>query len=326
MKIFDQFNQCPSAVRFFLERGKLLLCRCRLGGDWQIGFALVPGHGVWRGGRDVRVQSACAVERCSYIGADVFRANVLFKLGLFHELGGLWRSAAQDQSPAGSMDAIGQIFQSANSGGVNRGHVAQANDDDGGQLRNALYQFIHLVGGAKQEWPVDAENGDVRRNFLVLQDVNASLFHICVGNLGDGCGVGDFSDEDQSSHDHAGLNRYGEIGENSKEERCRPCAGFKARELQQFRDFRPLAHVVRNHQQDCRQHGKWNVTGQRRGENDNRQKSERMNHACYGGFGAGSNVGGRARDCAGGGQSTNKRREEVCEALSNQFDIGIVLF
>ena len=66
------------------------------------------------------------------------------------------------------------------------------------------------------------------------------------------------------------------------------------------------------------------VAGQRRGEQQHAQQSERVDHARDGSLRAGADVGRRAGDGAGGRQAAEHRRNDVGDALADQFDIGIV--
>ena len=95
------------------------------------------------------------------------------------------------------VQAVGQVFNGLQAGGINSGHIAQAKDYHGRQFVNALQEFGELVGGAKQEWPMDADDGGVIGNVLVLQDVDAAVVDVIRGHLGNrGC-RGDFADEQQ---------------------------------------------------------------------------------------------------------------------------------
>ena len=107
--------------------------------------------------------------------ADVPRADVLFKFGLMHQTGGLFTRAAEDQAAAGGMHGIGQLFESLQAGSVDGRHVAETQHEDGRQLRKSLDHLVNLIGSAKKKRSVDAEDGHVRRNFLVLQDVHLSF-------------------------------------------------------------------------------------------------------------------------------------------------------
>ena len=54
------------------------------------------------------------------------------------------------------------------------------------------------------------------------------------------------------------------------------------------------------------------------------QQRERVNHAGDWGARAGANVGGGAGDGAGGRNAAEERRDDVGDALRDQFDVGVV--
>ncbi len=194
----------------------------------------------------------------------------------------------------------------------------------GGRRRDAGENFVDLVGGAEKKWAVDAEDGDVVRDYLVLQDVGVAVLHVFVGDGGNGGGFGDFADENEGGEDHAGFDGDGEVGENGEGESDQPDADIERRELQQLRDFFPFAHVVRNHQQDGGEYGERDEPRERGGKENDCQQGESVNHSGYWGFRAGTNVGGGAGDGSGSGQAAEEGRDNIGDALGHEFDIGIV--
>ena len=116
-----------------------------------------------------------------------------------------------------------------------------------------------LVGRAKQERSVNAEDGGVVGNVFVLQDVDAAVFDIVVGDLRDGGGVGDAADEEQSGEDHSGFDGDGEVGEDGERERDQPDADVGLGQLEELRDLAPLAHVVGHDHQNSGEHRHGNV-------------------------------------------------------------------
>ncbi len=116
-----------------------------------------------------------ALQRHGNARADVPCADMLFKFGLMHQAGGLLARSAQNEAAAGVVHRIRQLFEGLQSGGVDGRHVAQSQHNDGRQRRNLADHFFDLIGGAKKKWSVDAEDGHVRRNFLVLQDVHLAF-------------------------------------------------------------------------------------------------------------------------------------------------------
>ena len=123
-----------------------------------------------------------------------------------------------------------------------------------------------FVGRAEQERSVDAEDGDVVGDVFVLQDVDAAVFDVIVGDLRDGRGGGDAADEEQRGQHHSGLHRDGQVGEHGQRKGHQPHADVGLGQLQQRRNLVPLAHVVGHDHQDAGQHGHGNEARQRRGK------------------------------------------------------------
>src|SRR5208283_2749758 len=59
---------------------------------------------------------------------DVFASNLFDEIRSGEEAGGLSASAAKQEGAAGFAQAFGENFKGVESGGVKRGHVAQAQD------------------------------------------------------------------------------------------------------------------------------------------------------------------------------------------------------
>ena len=98
-------------------------------------------------------------------------------------------------------------------------------------------------------------------NLLVLKDVQASRFEIFACDLGD-CGCrGDIPDINQHRQNHSHFDCHREIGKDGQQQCDQPHYNFQLAEAQQFGNLLPLAHVVRDDEQDCREHGQRNELG-----------------------------------------------------------------
>jgi len=93
------------------------------------------------------------------------------KLRLAHRAGRLCRRAANHQRPSLLPQILGQLFDRAQAGPINGGHVPAAQDDNRRQRLRLCRDVVELVGRSKQKRPVDAKDRDVIGNRLVLQDV-----------------------------------------------------------------------------------------------------------------------------------------------------------
>ncbi len=124
------------------------------------------------------------------------------------QLCGLLAGPAEDQGALAGVQGLGDFFQGEEPGGVEGGHVAQAQDDHRRQLVQVLGDDGKFVGGAEQERSMDAEDGGIVRDVFVLENVHASVFDVVVGDLRDGGGRGDAADEEQRGQNHSGFDGY----------------------------------------------------------------------------------------------------------------------
>src|ERR1700681_4419678 len=182
------------------------------------------------------------------------------------QLCGLLAGPAEDQGALAGVQGLGDFFQSEDAGGIEGGHVAQAQDDHRRQLVQVLGDDGKFVGGAEQERSVDAEDGGIVRDVFVLENVHASVFDVVVGDLRDGGGRGNAADEEQRGQNHSGFDGYSKIRENGQGEGDQPNADVGLCKFQQLRNLAPLAHVIGDDQQDSGQRGHGDVAHQRRGE------------------------------------------------------------
>src|SRR5260370_6566411 len=265
-----------------------------------------------------------AAEGGLHVGADIFRAHYFFELGLMNQAGGLFARYGENEGSIVGVKLTGNFLDGEKSGGIKCSHVAKTQNHHRRQRVQVLSDRVDFVGGAKQKRSVDAEDGGIVRNVLVLEDVHAAVFDVLVGDLGNGWGGGNAADEKKCSEDHAGFNSNGEVGEDGECESDEPDADVGFRELQQLRDLAPLSHVVGDDQENPCEHGQRHVPNQGRGEKQNAEQREGVNHARDRRLSARPNIGGGAGDGAGGGQSAQHGRDDVGHALADQFDVGIV--
>src|SRR5258706_13217931 len=260
-----------------------------------------------------------AAESGLHVVANIFRTHDFFELGLMNQARGLLARATENQSPIASVQLAGNFFDCEQSGGIQSGHVAQAEDDYERQRAQILGGGIDFVGGAEQERSVNAEDGGVVRNVFILENVHAAVFHILVGDLGNRGGGGNAADEKQSGEDHTGFNGDGEVGEDGESEGHEPDADVGFGELEQLRNFAPLAHIVGDDHKNSSEHGQRHVANQRRCEEQDAQQSEGVNHARDRRLSARADVGGGAGGGAGGGGSPKHGRNGIGHPRAEQL-------
>ncbi len=121
--------------------------------------------------------------------------------------------------------------------------------------------------------------------------MDPAVFNVILSDARDGRCPGNFTNEGERSENHADFHRESEIRHDG-ESQC----------------FFPVAHVVRNHEQNSGQCGQGHVFDEWRGENQNCEKGEGVNHARDGRFCARTDVCCCASDGAGRRQAPEQWR------------------
>ena len=104
---------------------------------------------------------------------------------------------------------------------------------------------------------MDPENRRVVGNVLVLQNVDATVFDILVGDLRNcGC-VRDTRDEEQCGENHSSFDCDRKICKHREPKGHQPNADVGLGQLEQLRNFAPFAHVVCDDHQDPCQRCHW---------------------------------------------------------------------
>ena len=171
---------------------------------------------------EVLLDFAGAGEGFLHVGQNIFRANALKKVGSGEELRRLIARATHEEHLAGFVQTLREAFKSVDAGGVERGHVAEAENDDVTKLAEVVGGFGKLLRGSEEEGPVDAEDGDVGWDVLVLKDVSLPVAEIVARDRSDRGGFSDAVDVEQRSERHAHADGDGEIGKHGESKRREP--------------------------------------------------------------------------------------------------------
>jgi hypothetical protein len=131
---------------------------------------------------EVGLELADAGEGGLYVGEHVLRAYVVEEVGAGDDVLGLVAGAAEEEGSAGFMEAGVELLEGVEAGGVEGGHVAQAEDDDVAEGVEVAGGFGQLFGGAEEEGAVDAEDADVGGNLFVLKDMRLAVAEIFGGD------------------------------------------------------------------------------------------------------------------------------------------------
>ena len=164
----------------------------------------------------LRVQLFRSLQSFFHAAANIFRPHVLLELSLLHQSRRLFARTAQDESSAGAVHHVRKFFQGLQSGGVDCGHIPQAQNHDRRQFLDLREDFFNLVGRTEKKWPVNAENRHLGWDFLVLQDVRVAFANIFLRHLGDSRCRGNLADEHQRSEYHPHLYSNRQIREHGQ--------------------------------------------------------------------------------------------------------------
>ena len=125
---------------------------------------------------------------------------------------------------------------------------------------------------------MNAQDGNVGRNFPVLQNVRLSFAQIFLGHRFDGCRLRNAVDVEQRRERHAHAHSDGEVGHHRQPKGHRPYRNIGLRHPEHAADFAPLAHVPRDDKQDGGERRQRNETRQRGGDEEDGEQGEGVNH------------------------------------------------
>src|SRR3569623_949876 len=98
------------------------------------------------------------------VGLDVFATDMIEEAGVLQEFRGLLHGSAEQECATRVGEALGEGLDGVRACGVDRGHIAQAQDDDGREgldVRGCVDEFLRC---AEEEWAVYAEERHVGWN------------------------------------------------------------------------------------------------------------------------------------------------------------------
>src|SRR5438876_9409326 len=212
-------------------------------------------HGGWR--RETPLLGSCRgsgfelleyflspAQGMLHICANVLVSNHVLKLRLMNDPQRLFSRSTEDQRTACGMKLFCDFLQGKEASCVDGGHVAQAQDHHWRQFVNIFSDDGNLIGGTEQKWPVNAEDGRVIRNVLVLKDVYTAIFDIVIRDLRYSSCTRHAADEQQRSQYHPGLDRNCKISKHRQRESHEPHTDIRFGKFQQLGNFAPLTHVV----------------------------------------------------------------------------------
>ena len=146
---------------------------------------------------------------------------------------------------------------------------------------------------------------------------------------GQGGGVGQFAhalDEQPGGQQQAHPDRQHHVEQHRQHQASQQHQHIAARrDAQRSDDVRGFAHVPGHHDQQSRQRGHRQVAEQGRQPENRHQHDAGVDDGGQGRAGTGAHVGGAAGNGCGGGDAAEQRRDQIADALTEQFGVGIVL-
>src|ERR1700728_1881838 len=144
------------------------------------------------------------------------------------------------------MEAIGELLEGVQAGGVEGSHIAQAEDHNTGKSDEVFGSFLEFLRCSEEKRSVNTEDGDIGRDFFVLQDMRLAIAEVVGCDGFDGGGFGNAIDVEQGGESHADADGNGKIGNDSEGEGDGPDGDVSFGHAEDAADFAPFAHVPRN--------------------------------------------------------------------------------
>jgi len=258
------------------------------------------------------------------VRTEVVAADVALELRLSHEERGLLPGPAEEQRGAARFETVRQLLDRGEPGRVDRGHVAQAKDDDRGERGLWLTDRFELLGRPEEEGTADPEDRHVVRDRAVEEPVGTVVLDLRGRDFLDLGRHRDLPDEEERGKDHPDLDGDREVGEHRQRERDEPDADVGFPETEELRDLAPVAHVGGDHEEDRGERGERDEARERRRREEHEEERRRVDHPGDRRPRARPDVRRGPRDRSRRGEATDQRRRDVRHALRHQLHVGVV--
>jgi len=149
-------------------------------------------------------------------------------------------------------DVLGKLKSFAITPAELEGALEEGMTFDGSTIQG--YTRIHKRTGARLDVVQDRIRMSGAEKARVVEAIDCGATEVCLQG-----GI------------HPDFDGDGQIGEDGEDERDQPHADVHFRELQQLRDFRPFAHVVRDDEQNRREGRERDESSERRRHQQHRQ-------------------------------------------------------
>ena len=174
---------------------------------------------------------------------------------------------------------VEQVLERAQARGVDREHVAHAQDQHLRRALDAAHGVLELARRAEEERAVDLEDLDaVRHVRRAVASGSARASSSSRQRAPHRAGVADRAMRRMNRNDgqhHAGLDRHGEVDEHGERERHQQHDHVAARAPEQAHEHAPLAHVPGHHEQDAGERAERDPAGPAAEEEHDHQQRQR---------------------------------------------------
>ena len=148
------------------------------------------------------------------------------------------------------MQAFGTLLKGVDACYVECRHVAKTQYYHVPKPSQVLGGLRQLFGCPKEKRTVNAEDGHVRGNVLVLEDVRLPILQVFARDRLDGRRFSDAVDIEKCCQGHPNSYGYGQVSENGQGECREPDGNVSLRQAKDCANLPPLPHVVGHHEQD----------------------------------------------------------------------------
>ena len=136
---------------------------------------------------EVSLNLSRASQSCLNMRKHILSSYVFQKVRARDELRRLIARATKQKRLACFMQAIGELLKSVDTGRVERSRIPKAQYHHVSKLPQVFSSFRELLGRSEEKRAMNAENGHVRGNVLVLQDVRLPILQVFARDRRDGC-------------------------------------------------------------------------------------------------------------------------------------------
>src|SRR5580700_2264643 len=128
--------------------------------------------------RGCRADAFSSIEGLRHVKANILPSEMAKKSRLLHAPRRLFPGSAKNEFSSRFVYLVCEFLQCLKASGIDRSHVPEPEDDDGGKLVQTRNNRIEFVCSAEEKGAMDSEDADVGGDFFVLQDMSMTLSNV----------------------------------------------------------------------------------------------------------------------------------------------------